>query len=294
MEKLHGVITSMLTPFTQGGALDEETLAGELEHQLRCGVDGLCILGGTGESLSLTAEERLRVVETAVGVVAGRAPVIVGCFAPQEAELIAFARAAHDRGASAMMLTPPPFYKVTAFHFQRLLERISAACDIPLVLYNAPRRAGVRLTSDEVCGLVRDVPAVVGVKDATGDVPDLARLAHGLDPRCGLLQGLDDVFLPSLAAGASGGILALASVLPERFVAMYRGWKSGDVQNALALQMSVLPLMQVVNSEPMPVLVKEAMAAVGRPMGPTRPPLYPPDPGVVRDLHAAVDRLLAA
>ena len=294
MEKLHGVITSMLTPFTQGGALDEETLAGELEHQLRCGVDGLCVLGGTGESLSLSAEERLRVVETAVGVVAGRVPVIVGCFAPQEAELIAFARAAHDRGASAMMLTPPPFYKVTAFHFQRLLERISAACDIPLVLYNAPRRAGVRLTSGEVCGLVRDVPAVVGVKDATGDVPDLARLAYGLELRCGLLQGLDDVFLPSLAAGASGGILALASVLPERFVAMYRGWKSGDVQNALALQMSVLPLMQVVNSEPMPVLVKEAMAAVGRPMGPTRPPLYPPDADVVRDLHTAVDRLLAA
>ena len=294
MNKLHGVITSMLTPFTQGGALDEETLAGELEHQLRAGVDGLCVLGGTGESLSLTDDERLRVVETAVGVVAGRAPVIVGCFASQEAELIAFARAAHDRGATALMLTPPPFYKVTAFHFQRLLERIAADCDIPLVIYNAPRRAGVRLTSGELCRLVRDVPAVVGVKDATGDVPDLARTAHGLAPRCGLLQGLDDVFLPSLAAGASGGILALASVLPERFVAMYRGWRSGAVDDALAQQMSVLPLMQVVNREPMPVLVKEAMAAVGRPMGPTRPPLYPPDADVVRDLHAAVERLLEA
>ena len=294
MDKLHGVITSMLTPFTQGGELDEETLAGELEHQLRSGVDGVCVLGGTGESLSLTAAERLRVVETAVGVVAGRAPVIVGCFASQEAELIAFARAARDRGATALMLTPPPFYKVTAFHFQRLLERIAAACDIPLVIYNAPRRAGVRLTSGELCRLVRDVPTVVGVKDATGDVPDLARTAHSLDPRCGLLQGLDDVFLPSLAAGASGGILALASVLPERFVAMYRGWRSGAVDDALAQQMSVLPLMQVVNREPMPVLVKEAMAAVGRPMGPTRPPLYPPDPDVVRDLHAAVERLMAA
>ena len=132
------------------------------------------------------------------------------------------------------------------------------------------------------------------MKDATGDVPDLARMAHGLDARCGLLQGLDDVFLPTLAAGASGGILALASVLPERFVAMYRGWRSGAVDDALALQMSVLPLMQVVNSEPMPVLVKEAMAAVGRPMGPTRRPSTPPMPTVVRDLHAAVERLLAA
>ena len=222
---------------------------------------------------------------------AGRVPVIVGCFVPQEDEIAAAARQGRELGATALMLTPPPFYKATAYQFQRLLEQVSERCDMPLVVYNAPRRAGVKLSSDEVCRIVEDVSAVVGVKDAAADMPDYIRVAQGLPPRCALLQGLDEVFLPSLAAGGDGGILALASVFPERFVAIYDDWSAGDTQRAVARQLELVPLMSVVNREPMPVLVKEAMMVVGRPMGPTRPPLYPPAPEVLGDLRAEVERL---
>lgn len=291
MDKLHGVITSLLTPFNEGGGLDEETLAQELEYQIQQGVHGICVLGGTGESLSLSKAERERAIEVTTGVVAGRVPVIVGCFVPQEEEIVAAAQRSQELGADALMLTPPPFYNATASQFQRLLERLSERCSMPLVVYNAPRRAGVKLNAQEVCQIVHGLPSIIGVKDAAADMPDFIRMASGLDPHCALLQGLDDVFLPSLAASGHGGILALASVFPHRFVRIYDDWKAGAIERAVAQQLELIPLMSVINREPMPVLVKEAMKVVGRPMGPTRPPLYAPDLEVLKDLRTEVERL---
>ena len=291
MDKLHGVITSLLTPFTEGDRLDEETLAQELEYQIQQGVHGICVLGGTGESLSLSQDERDRAIEVTTSVVAGRVPVVVGCFVPQEEQIVAAAHRSQELGADALMLTPPPFYNATASQFQRLLERLSERCSMPLVVYNAPRRAGVKLIAQEICQLVHGSSSVIGVKDAAADMPDFIRIASGLDPRCALLQGLDDVFLPSLAAGADGGILALASVFPHRFVSIYDDWKAGAIERAVARQLELVPLMSVINREPMPVLVKEAMKMIGRPMGATRPPLYAPAPEVVKDLKSEVERL---
>ena len=290
MDKLHGVITSLLTPFNDRDRLDEETLAQELEHQVQKGVHGICVLGGTGESLSLSAAERERAVAVTTKVVAGRIPVVVGCFVPREGEIVDFARKCQDLGATALMLTPPAFYKATASQFQRLLERLSEQCSIPLVVYNAPSRAGVKLSAQEICRLVQDVTSIVGVKDAAADMPDFMRLASGFGPDCALLQALDDLFLPSLAAGADGGILALASVFPERFVRIYEDWQDGAVDKVVAQQLELVPVMSVINREPMPVLVKEAMTMVGRPMGPTRPPLYSRDPQAVEELRAEVER----
>ena len=289
MVELHGVITSLLTPFNDDYGLDEETLAQELQYQLDSGVHGICILGGTGESLSLSAEERERAVEVATAVVERRVPLIAGCFLPQEKEIVAFSRKLQHIGADALMLTPPPFYKATAYQFQTLLERLSGQCSIPLIVYNAPARAGVKLKASEIGALVTSIPSIVGVKDAAGDMPDFIRIAHAAGPACALLQGLDDLFLPSLAAGASGGILALASVFPAQFVRIYDDWKAGRPTSALGRQLDLVPLMSVINREPMPVLVKEAMRVVGRPVGPTRPPLYEPSPENRRDLRGEVE-----
>ena len=293
MTVLQGVITSLLTPFTESLQLDEETLAQEIGYQLDAGVHGICVLGGTGESLSLTWEERERVVRAAVHAVDGRVPLIVGCFVPLEEDLVAFANRVQELGASAMMLTPPPFYKATVFHFQRLLERIADQTSLPLVIYNAPKRAGVNLTAAETCQLVSAVGSVVGVKDASGGMTDLVKIGQAMDSRASLLQGMDDIFLPTLAAGGKGGILAMASPLPELLVDIYSDWKSGAVESAVERQLDLIPVMSVVNREPMPILVKEAMKVVGRPMGDTRPPLYEPVPENRRDLWSAMENLLA-
>lgn len=293
MTELHGVITSMLTPFTPDLDLDEETLAREIEYQLDAGVHGICVLGGTGESLSLSLEEREKVVRITVELVKGRIPVIVGCFLPQEEELVSFANRVQELGATAMMLTSPPFYKLTASQFQRLLERISQQSSLPLVLYNAPKRAGVNFTAQEICGLVSQVPSVIGVKDAAGGISDLVKLGQGMDSRASLLQGMDDIFLPTLAVGGAGGILAMATPVPEILVGIYEDWRAGAVEKAVSRQLDLVPVMGAVNREPMPVLVKEAMNVVGRPMGATRPPLYGPAEENKRELRVAMEKLLA-
>ena len=292
MTQLHGVITSMLTPFTPGVQLDEETLASEIAYQMDAGVHGICVLGGTGESLSLTWEERDRVVKTAVQVVNGRIPLVVGCFVPLEDELVTFANRIQDLGATAMMLTPPPFYKSTSAQFQRMLESIASETSLPLVVYNAPKRAGINLSATEICQLVSGIPSIIGVKDASGSITDLVKAGRFMDPRAALLQGMDDIFLPTLAAGASGGILALASPLPELMVNVFNNWKSGDVDSALKNQLDLIPVMNAVNSEPMPILVKEAMKVVGRPMGDTRRPLYEASAENKQNLWSAMEDLL--
>ena len=173
------------------------------------------------------------------------------------------------------------------------MERIADQTSLPLVIYNAPKRAGVNLTAAETCQLVSAVDSVVGVKDASGGMTDLVKIGQAMDSRASLLQGMDDIFLPTLAAGGKGGILAMASPLPELLVDIYSDWKSGAVESAVERQLDLIPVMSVVNREPMPILVKEAMKVVGRPMGDTRPPLYEPVPENRRDLWSAMENLLA-
>ena len=293
MQALSGVITSMLTPFTESFRLDEETLAQELEYQVSAGVHGICILGGTGESLSLTDEERLRMVRVTTQVVRGRVPVVVGCFIPGVDEMAAFADEIGELGASALMLTPPPFFKLTPRQFGQMLENLSGKTRLPLVIYNAPGRVAVNMGPAAIGEYTHRFPNVVGVKDATGSIREVIGMGHAMAPTAGLLQGLDDGLLPALASGASGGILAFATPMPEIFVDLYESWNRGDNEQALERQMSVIPVMNVVAKEPMPVLVKEAMKVVGRPMGPTRPPLYPPAPEHARELREEVQKLLS-
>ena len=292
MQPLSGVITSMLTPFTDSYRLDEETLAQELEYQISKGVHGICVLGGTGESLSLTNEERLQMVRVAAQVIRGRLPLVVGCFVPREDEIAAFADSIQDLGASALMLTPPPFYKLTPSQFGQLLENLTSRCSLPLVIYNAPGRVAVNMGAAAIGEFTHRFPNVVGVKDATGSIREVIGMGHAMSPTAGLLQGLDDGFLPALASGATGGILAFATPMPEIFVDIYDSWNRGDNERALERQMSVIPVMNAVAKEPMPVLVKEAMKVVGRPVGPTRPPLYAPSPEHVRELREEVEKLL--
>ena len=293
MQPLSGVITSMLTPFTDSYRLDEETLAQELEYQISKGVHGICILGGTGESLSLSNEERLQMVRVAAQVIRKRVPLVVGCFVPGEDEIAAFADDIEEMGASALMLTPPPFYKLTPPQFGQMLENLSGRCSLPLVIYNAPGRVAVNMGVTAIGEYTHRFPNVVGVKDATGSIREVIGMGHAMAPTAGLLQGLDDGFLPSLASGASGGILAFASPMPEIFVDIYESWNKGENERALERQMSVIPVMNVVAKEPMPVLVNEAMKVVGRPLGPTRPPLYAPSPESARELREEMEKLLS-
>lgn len=294
MKPLTGIITSMPTPFDGSGRLDREALAREAAHQVACGVHGLCVLGGTGEFFSLTPAERVTAVEAAAKArrqAGARGPLVVGNFHRDEGEWAELAEAARAFGADATMLAPPPFYKVNKRQLIGLLERLAERTRLPMVLFNTPGRSGVRLGGADLAEIVRAVPAVIGIKDSSADVTELAKASHAIGAQCALLQGNDELYLPSLAVGCRGGILAMASAFPELFARLHAAWEARRVDEATRLQLALLPVIEIANSEPMPVLVKAAMDVVGHPMGGVRSPLSPETPDARRALEAAILRL---
>jgi 4-hydroxy-tetrahydrodipicolinate synthase len=288
---LQGIITSMVTPFTEGGGLDEEGLEFELRYQIESGVHGVCVLGGTGEFFSVSASERERVVEIAATTIAGSVPLIVGCFITELREFGVFARRCHALGVTAVMLTPPPFYNLNGRQFELYCETLASESPLPLVLYNAPARAGTRLSPEEIAGIATKCPSIIGVKDTTGDITGLVRMRTLVPAECALLQGLDSILLPSLAGGVSGGILAGACVSPDLFVRMYDDWRKGRSERAHQLHLQLAPLMEALELEPMPVLVKEAMHMLGRGTAKVRPPLSKPHPNHLEAVRVELERL---
>jgi 4-hydroxy-tetrahydrodipicolinate synthase len=144
----------------------------------------------------------------------------------------------------------------------------------------------------DLVGYISKHHQIIGVKDATNDIRDVLYMGEGFGKKAALLQGLDDGFIPTLASGGSGGLMAFVCPVPEVFVEMYRAWGKGDMGTAVEKQMSIVPAMKAVGREPMPVLVKEAMNVVGRPMGPVRPPLYEAEAGNKRAIWAEVEKLV--
>jgi 4-hydroxy-tetrahydrodipicolinate synthase len=144
------------------------------------------------------------------------------------------------------------------------------------VLFNSPARVATNLGAENIIRCVNKFPNVIGVKESSGNLKDLIQMGQAFPDSCNILQGVDDLFLPSLASGATGGIMAFACPMPTILSDIYSSWQTFDNQTALQKQLSIIPVMKIVSREPMPILVKEAMNVVGRPMGPTRPPLYEP------------------
>jgi 4-hydroxy-tetrahydrodipicolinate synthase len=296
MIPLAGIIASMPTPFDARGGLDVDALARELVHQVRTGVHGVCVLGGTGEFFSLAGGERVRVVEAAAKArrsAGARGPLVVGNFLSDEGAWAELSEAARSLGAAAVMVAPPPFYHATRRQFASLLERLARRSPTPIVVFNTPGRSGVRLSASDLEEIVRAVPAVVGIKDSSADVTLLAQASRAFGSGCALLQGNDDLYVPSLAVGCAGGILAMAAVFPEVFQRMQAAWEARRIDEATRLQLALLPVLEIVNGEPMPVLVKAAMDIVGRPVGGVRPPLSPEAPEARLALEIAVARFVA-
>lgn len=297
MTALKGIITSLPTPFDRQGALDLEALAREVGHQIRSGVHGLCVLGGTGEFFSLTPEERLAAVKIAAEArrsAAARGPFVVANFLRDEGEWTEFSEAARTFGADAVMLAPAPFYKPNARQFVSLLERLAKRTAVPLIFFHTPGRSGVRYTPSEIVEIVKAVPSVIGIKDSSADLGALAKVHHELGSRCALLQGNDELYLASLAIGCVGGILAMPSAFPEVFAKLQAAWDGRSIDEARSLQLAMLPVLDIVNGEPMPVLVKAAMDLVGHPVGSVRSPLFAETPDARRALKDAIARLLGA
>jgi 4-hydroxy-tetrahydrodipicolinate synthase len=280
-----GVIASLVTHFTPAGALDEESIVKTVDVLASRGVHGVCICGGTGEALSLSDEEHEAAVNAAVRGAAGRCKVVAGALYIDPARIALAGRAAARAGADAVMIIAPYFVRPSPDDIYEHVARLSDLVDLPLILFNSPSRAGLDMDVRLLIRIATQLPKVVGFKEASGDLAKFARVVRDSPPQFGMLQGLDDLVLPSLVLGGSGALITLGAVIPRVFVRLVEAVQRNDLEAARGLQLAALPVIDAVYQTPNPSGTKRLLELLGLPGGPVRPPLRTVKPGA--DSHLA-------
>jgi 4-hydroxy-tetrahydrodipicolinate synthase len=284
LDTLAGCGTALGPPFTDGGGVDEAALAALVDFQIDDGIDFLVPCGTTGESATLSADEHLRVVEIVVRRAAGRLPVVAGAGGYDTRRVIELGRRIEGLGADGLLSVTPYYNKPTQEGLYRHYEALAGAVALPIVLYNVPGRTSVNLVPETVLRLAA-LPNVVGVKEASGDAGQIARLAAAMPPGFRLLSGDDAMTLPVVALGGCGVISVVSNLVPGRMAAFTRLCLDGDFGAARCLLPGLLELARGCFLETNPGPVKAALAMCGRIREIYRLPLVPVAPETRRRLE---------
>ena len=270
-----GCGTALVTPFTASGALDEAALRRLTRRQIDGGIHFLVPCGTTGESPTLSAAERARVVEIVVEEAAGRVPVLAGAGGYNTEEVIHAARMMARAGASGILSVTPYYNKPTQEGLFQHYQAIAGAVGLPIVVYNVPGRTGCNV---EVGTLVRiaGLPHIAGVKEASGNMTQIAEVCRAVPPEFVVLSGDDALTLPVMAVGGRGVISVASNQMPAGMARLVELAESGDFSAARAAHNRLLPLMQINFVEANPIPVKAAMAMMGLLTERYRLPMVPP------------------
>jgi 4-hydroxy-tetrahydrodipicolinate synthase len=286
---IRGAYTALVTPFA-AGAVDEEAFAALVEWQIAQGINGLVPVGTTGESPTLSTQEHLRVVEVCVDVAAGRVPVMAGTGSNNTEEAIFYTQHAQKAGASSALLVVPYYNKPTQEGLFLHFKAVHDATEIPLVVYNIPGRSVVNLTDDTLCRLA-ELPRIVGIKDATGDLARVAVLRHRLGERFALLSGEDMTTVGFNAMGGQGVISVLSNIAPQRVAEVQTLCLAGDYVAARQKQDALVEAIQVLFSESSPIPVKAALTLMNKMRGEIRLPLTPATEATIDRLRSVMHNL---
>jgi 4-hydroxy-tetrahydrodipicolinate synthase len=287
----HGVLTALVTPFNQDG-LDEDALGRCVDRQIHAGVHGLVPCGTTGEAPTLTPEEHRRVIEIVVDTSRGRVPVLAGIGSNNTQTAIANAAVAKAAGAQGVLATVPYYNKPTQEGLYRHFRAIASATDLEVCLYNVPGRTSCHLAADTMARLA-DVPNITCVKEATGDMGVASDVLLACGDRLTLLSGDDFTTLPFIALGGHGCVSVASNVLPATMVALMDAARSGDLEGARAIHMTLYPLFKALFCETNPLPVKTALAHLGWLDEVFRLPLCEMSPEHAKTLRQTVDDTLA-
>ena len=271
---LKGAMTALATPFAEDGGLDLPALEGLVRWQIERGIDGLVPCGTTGEGATLTDEEHSRVIETVVRAASGRVPVVAGCGSNDTRRTVDAARRAAEAGADALLVVSPYYNKPNRSGMIRHYEEVAAATELPLVVYNVPGRTGQNLGAGMILELAT-IPGIVAVKEASGDLEQIATILAGRPQDFSVLSGDDPLTLPTIALGAHGVISVVSNEAPGEMARLVAAALEGDLAEARSLHYRLLPLMRANFLESNPVPVKTVLALMGRCPGRLRAPLGP-------------------
>lgn len=272
--RFEGSGVALVTPFDADG-VNSGVLSEMVEWHISQGTDALIVCGSTGEAAAMSIPEQGVAVRAAVTASAGRIPVIAGCGGSDTAVVRALARHAAELGADGLLLSAPPYNRPTRAGLVAHFRAVMDAGDLPTILYNVPSRSAVNVPPDVVEELAED-RRVIGVKEASGDLSQVAELARRVGDRLLLWSGNDDQILPVMSLGGSGVISVLANVAPDATHRMVRAYLDGDHGAALDIQLHFLPLIAALFAESNPIPVKTAVRWLGFDVGDLRLPLVNP------------------
>ena len=285
MAIFNGAGVAIVTPMKADGEVNYDVLGEMLEAQIQGGTDAIIICGTTGESATLTEEEHSAVIRYAIKKVNKRIPVIAGTGSNCTATAIKLSKEAEKDGADGLLLVTPYYNKATQNGLIAHYTAVANAVNIPIILYNVPSRTGCNLLPETIAKLVKNVKNIVGVKEASGNISQIAKVKLLCGDDVDLYSGNDDQVVPILSLGGIGVISVLSNVAPKETHDMVMDYLNGDLEKAREMQLKALPLIDALFSEVNPIPVKKAMSFMGWEAGPLRAPL-----SEMEDAHAEVLR----
>lgn len=259
---LRGTLTAIVTPFDRDGQVDFGALDAVVERQLDAGVWGLVPCGTTGESPTLSADERRQIIERIAARVGGAVPIIAGAGGNDTRAAIANQQLVRDAGADAALVANPYYNKPTQEGLYRHYAALREAVDLPIVLYNIPGRTASDIQPATVARLHR-LGGFIAIKEATGDLDRIAAIRELVGSDFSILSGEDHLTLPFIALGGEGVISAVANVAPIEMVSLTERCLAGDFESARVLHTKLRPLMRALFVETNPIPAKAALAMMG-------------------------------
>lgn len=289
MAIFEGAGVAIVTPMLPNGEVNFEKLGEIIEFQIENGTDAVIICGTTGESSTLTHGEHLKAIKYAIDKVAKRVPVIAGTGSNCTETAIMMSKEAESYGADALLIVTPYYNKATQKGLIAHYTAIAEAVSIPIIMYNVPSRTGCNIQPATAVHLAKNVENIVGIKEASGDLSQVAKLMSMADGCIELYSGNDDQVLPILSLGGHGVISVLSNVAPRQTHDMVARYLEGDVKTAQEIQLKSIPLIDALFCEVNPIPVKTAMNLMGMEVGPLRMPLCEMEPANREKLAKAME-----
>lgn len=281
-----GSIVAIVTPF-KDGKVDEESYRQLIEFQIENGTSAIVPCGTTGESATLNVEEHARVIDIAVEAVNKRVPVIAGTGGNSTSEAIELTEHAKKVGADATLQVTPYYNKPTQEGLYQHFKAIAKAVPLPQVLYNVPGRTSVNMLPETVVRLA-ELQEVVAIKEASGDIGQMADIVRLAGDKITLLSGDDNLTLPVLSIGGAGVVSVVANIVPRDTADLVKAWEEGRIDEAKRLFYKLLPLCQAMFFETNPIPVKTSLGLMGKIQDEMRLPLYPMAPANLEKLKKAL------
>ncbi len=273
-----GAGVALITPMHEDGSINYDAMEKIVDYQIENGTDAIIVCGTTGEASTMSHQEHLDTIKACVDMTRKRVPVIAGTGSNCTQTAVYLSKEAQQAGADGLLVVSPYYNKATQKGLKAHFTQVAASVDLPVILYNIKGRTGVNIEPATIAELAKEVDNIVAVKEASGDISQVAKILALAEGKIDVYSGNDDQIVPITALGGKGVISVLSHVAPRDTHDMVMKLLEGDVQASAALQLKYIPLIEKLFCEVNPIPVKTAMDLMGFQAGPLRMPLTKMEP----------------